>query len=410
MRTLGTASGGRSRPTLLRRVGLLPRWVCAIVVTPTLLGCDGCRSRPNAVPSTNHETSTAGPSFTEADDETVDAAPVSSPLPLPSRARLAASLSHTCVVVPTGRLLCWGSNGSGELGDGTRKSRSPNAPAEVPLEMVASVTVGIRFTCALKTDRTVWCWGSGPVGPAWGESLVPKQVLGLKGVRGLVAGGFVLCAMDSDDVRCWGRNHTTGSTAPPAFEAGDGPVSLGIGAVATMCPPRPEGVAFARKTGEVMLYEGSGKIRQLSSNAARPTQAALRAIRCSNFRRLWVLTADGVASLSEEPAGGGERQVSLLALPRIRSLGINHGELRSAVGVDGRLYAWGDNSFGERADGTAQDGSTVTVIDGLSDVSTAAILTGGGCAVAGRRLWCWGDDPPWAPPSKSLTEHVKVLW
>ncbi len=115
-------------------------------------------------------------------------------------------------------------------------------------------------------------------------------------------------------------------------------------------------------------------------------------------------------TLSEAVEGSAERRVSVLALPPIRALGVNVGALRSAVGVDGRLYAWGDNESGELADGTTKSRPTPAVIEGLSGVSTAGILTGGGCAVAARGLWCWGDHRTWAPSSKTPTQHGKALW
>lgn len=408
MRCLRTPDG-HPRPASPRRVDLLPRWIGAIVATSALLGCDGCRSRPHAVPLANHETSIAEPTLADVDDETVDAVSISTALPLPTRARLVASLSHACVVTPTGRLRCWGRNASGELGDGSREARSPASAADVPIDRVARVTLGSGFTCVLRVDRSVWCWGSGPIGPAWGQSLVPKQMLGLAGVRDLLADGSALCAIQDDDVRCWGRNRTPGSTVLPTLTLDDAPVALSVGPVAAMCPPHPQGIAFARRTGQVVLYEGPGKFRELSSMATRSTSAALRALRCSNFDRLWMLTADGVVTLSEE-TGAAKRRVRTLELPPIRTLGANHGELRSAVGLDGRLYGWGENTMGELADGTTISRSAPVAIDGLSGVSTGTILTGGGCAVAGRGLWCWGDRLTWILPTKKPVEHLTALW
>ncbi|MBK7402862.1 MAG: hypothetical protein IPJ34_43220 [Myxococcales bacterium] len=163
----------------------------------------------------------------------------------------------------------------------------------------------------------------------------------------------------------------------------DTPVALGVGAVVGLCPAQPIAVV-ARRNGEVVLVEAPGRSALLSSATKRSTAAPLRALRCSNSAQLWMLTGDGLVTLSEAVEGSAERRVSVLALPPIRALGVNVGALRSAVGVDGRLYAWGDNESGELADGTTKSRPTPTAIEGLSGVTTAGILTGGGCAVAAR--------------------------
>jgi alpha-tubulin suppressor-like RCC1 family protein len=49
-----------------------------------------------------------------------------------------------------------------------------------PLSPVANVSVGLGQVCALKTDGTVWCWGSDPfLQSDAGLVLSPTQVMGL---------------------------------------------------------------------------------------------------------------------------------------------------------------------------------------------------------------------------------------
>lgn len=385
----------------------LRRWAVVVVATTSL--CHACRSSPRATPDRyDARPNTPVPSLVDVDDEMFDTAPLSSPLPLPTKPRFVAGLSHACVLPPTGLLRCWGSNDYGQLGDFSVTPRTAESPAEVLIEGVVRVTLGSRFTCALRVDRTVWCWGSGPIGPAWGESLVPKKVGGLGPARGLMADGSALCVAEADDVRCWGRNWQPGGKKP-ALVLDDTPVALGVGAIAGLCPAQPTGTVVARSNGEVVLVEGLLQ-SVLSSPTKRSTTAPLRALRCSNSSQLWMLTGDGLVTLSETVEGSAERRVSVLALPPIRALGVSVGPLRSAVGVDGPLYAWGDNQFGELAEGTRKSRPTPAAIEGLSDVSTAGLLTGGGCAVAKRGLWCWGNNLSWVSSSTRPALRVKALW
>src|SRR4029077_369881 len=69
-----------------------------------------------------------------------------------------------CARIRDGTAVCWGGNGSGQLGDGTKNQRlTPvqvkNPAGSGPLTGVVSLTTGYSHTCALLTDRTVDCWG-----------------------------------------------------------------------------------------------------------------------------------------------------------------------------------------------------------------------------------------------------------
>jgi alpha-tubulin suppressor-like RCC1 family protein len=71
---------------------------------------------------------------------------------------VAAGGSHTCALTLTGRILCWGNNDHGQLGDGTTISR--NRPAAVAgLAAAAGLAAGAGHTCALLEDGSVFCWG-----------------------------------------------------------------------------------------------------------------------------------------------------------------------------------------------------------------------------------------------------------
>jgi len=66
---------------------------------------------------------------------------------------------NTCLAITTnGELYAWGTNGSGELGDGTTIARS--SPVQIgALTNWAQVSAGQSGCIALKTDGTIWTWG-----------------------------------------------------------------------------------------------------------------------------------------------------------------------------------------------------------------------------------------------------------
>jgi alpha-tubulin suppressor-like RCC1 family protein len=121
---------------------------------------------------------------------------------------IASGAFHTCALMATGGVKCWGLNSVGQLGDGTTTAR--NAPVDAAeVTSVAAITAGGSHTCALLTDGTVKCWGNDThqIGdPLSGARLVPTSVVGLDGAATSVStSGLHTCAVvSSGAVKCWG--------------------------------------------------------------------------------------------------------------------------------------------------------------------------------------------------------------
>ena len=80
-----------------------------------------------------------------------------------------SSSSHTCGLVSGGTAYCWGRNGRGQLGDGTRGGAdSANRTAPVAVSggrTYTSLGAGGEHTCGLVSGGTAYCWGNN----AWGQ-------------------------------------------------------------------------------------------------------------------------------------------------------------------------------------------------------------------------------------------------
>jgi alpha-tubulin suppressor-like RCC1 family protein len=73
-----------------------------------------------------------------------------------------------------GTLWTWGSNGSGQLGDGTTTDRTD--PVQVGTDRDwASVSGGDSHTVALKTNGTLWAWGWNDLGQLGEASSAPQD-------------------------------------------------------------------------------------------------------------------------------------------------------------------------------------------------------------------------------------------
>ena len=70
--------------------------------------------------------------------------------------------SFACGITDSGRLFCWGQNNYEQLGIGADSNDVSRvyAPTQVGTNSDwASVSVGQRHACAIKTSGTLWCWG-----------------------------------------------------------------------------------------------------------------------------------------------------------------------------------------------------------------------------------------------------------
>jgi alpha-tubulin suppressor-like RCC1 family protein len=98
-------------------------------------------------------------------------------------AAIAAGIYHTCALLAsTGGVQCWGSNGNGQLGDGTTTDRHVPTSVVGLSSGVAAIAAGYGHTCALLASTGgVQCWGLNNYGQLGDgtttEQHVPTNVL-----------------------------------------------------------------------------------------------------------------------------------------------------------------------------------------------------------------------------------------
>ncbi|SNT10646.1 Alpha-tubulin suppressor [Asanoa hainanensis] len=147
--------------------------------------------------------------------------PVPLTVPLPQRATsIGAGLFHSLAVLADGSARGWGLNNEGQVGNGSNAvSVQPTPVAVVGLRgvRVKSVDGGFGHSLALPTNGRVKAWGSNASGQLGDGTntprLVPVDVLGLTGASAVAAGydGFSAnghsLAITHGGVRAWGENN-----------------------------------------------------------------------------------------------------------------------------------------------------------------------------------------------------------
>lgn len=160
---------------------------------------------------------------------------------LSSGVRAIAATGHsTCALTDHGGVKCWGDNQWVQLGDGTNIDRSTPVDVVGLTSGVQAISPAGHHTCALLTTGGVTCWGfdyGGEVGdgPSGGYRSAPVDVVGLSGgVSAIATGGAHSCALlNNGNVKCWGWNNygqlgngaTTNQEAPVAVVGLNGVVS-----------------------------------------------------------------------------------------------------------------------------------------------------------------------------------------
>lgn len=142
--------------------------------------------------------------------------PESAPQPFPVQVRgiqgvrqISAGMYHTLALLEDGRVMAWGYNGEGALGDGTTEDRWE--PVAVNgLSGVIKVAAGSNCSLAVLKDGTVRVWGSNFTGllldgTKTGFSQVPKTVAGIRtAIDGAAGTGHFLVLLANGAVQCWG--------------------------------------------------------------------------------------------------------------------------------------------------------------------------------------------------------------
>ena len=233
--------------------------------------------------------------------------------------RISGGGNHALALRNDGTVWGWGDAGMGQVGHGVATSVAVTIPVPVStLTGVVAVSAGRHISLALRSDGSVWSWGtnesSGMLGNGAVSGIVPApaRITALSDVKAVAAGGFHAVALKSDgSLFSWGSNASG---------------ELGIGSTDLSLTP----VVVNNFTSAVAIAAG-----KLHSHAVRPGGAIWA----------WGGNQDGTMA-------NGTTGAATTALPAASSFFTNAtvtaaGERHGIAIQNGSLYTWGSNQHGQ---------------------------------------------------------------
>ncbi len=328
---------------------------------------------------------------------------------------LATGWQHTCALLSSGAVKCWGSNGNGELGDGTTTQRGSPAAAINLGAAATAIVSGALSSCALLTGGTVKCWGSNAFGQLGDSTMIsrstPVSVINLGGAAMAIAGGgYHTCAiLSGGGVKCWGNNDS-GQLGDGTTTQRSSPVSVSnLDAAATGIAGGGFHTCALLSSGAVMCWGGNGSgelgdgttTQRSSPVSVSNLGATATAVVTGRLHTCALLTGGTVKCWGYNTFGQlGDGTTTTPANPvSVINLGgaaaaLSGGAFHTCALVGGGVKCWGSNGNNEMGDGSMTHRSAPVPVSNLGGIATALSAAGAEhtCAVLSGGVRCWGRN------------------
>ncbi len=350
-----------------------------------------------------------------------------------------------------GSVWAWGRNDLAQMGDNTKVDRL--VPSRIPgLAGVSAIASDSATMVAIRGDGSLWMWGAVDVAPggSWVVQSAPTPVAGVPPVASAaVWTGPIHLALTRDGgvIHFWSRGWapawptelsgaiqvTTGPLNGGAVVKQDGSVwnwgsnefgQLGGGGVNKRSVPTPVNglssvVSVAAGYAHSLALGVDGAVYSWGRNSCGelgdgsqwprskpvrvdglPSIASIAAGKSQSFAidrngRLWGWGENRQGQLGDGSAGSGCQLTPKLVsgLPPLAAVAA--GDTHTvALGRDGRVWAWGNNSRGQLGIGPVAESRVPTLVPGLTDVKAIAACYAFTILAlkADGSIWMWGDD------------------
>ena len=283
-------------------------------------------------------------------------------------ATVSMSNLHTCATRTDGTLWCWGDNSAGALGDGSPENTLRQTLGRVGTANDWSfVSAGWFHSCAIKSDRSLWCWGMNGLGEV-GDGTTTNRLTPVRVGSGsdwltVSSGQYQTCGLRSGGTLwCWGGNDE-GQLGIGSVEPGSLTSTMGV-------HPSPNQVG----AGSVWTAVAAGE----------NTTCAVR-----TDQTLWCWGANRHGELADASAQSNVGSPVRLPSSGWQSVGVGQVHV-CALKTDRTIWCWGDNFTGQLGDGTNDPRSVPAAVPGTTWTSVSARSNTTCGTRADGSAWCWG--------------------
>ncbi len=282
--------------------------------------------------------------------------------------KVEVSNTHTLAIKTDGTLWAWGSNFYGELGDGTTVDNR-NIPTQIgSSKNWSQISAGDNYySLGLKTDGTLWAWGHNDRGQLGDGTTINKNIptqIGTDNNWSQITTGdsYTIATKVDGSLWAWGNNN---------YSLGNGLTQSSSLPIQVSTVLNWIQVAVSQKNtfglrGDV--YQSYGLLSTWGNN---------------NKGQL----GDGTTTDRTTPYNVGGINPSTNWV-KFKTSGLH----TIAINTSSKLWAWGDNLYGQLGDGTKTDSKTPIQIgtDNWSKIAAANSRTYG--IKANGTLWAWGRN------------------
>lgn len=357
------------------------------------------------------------------DGTTLNTNQVATPLTMPGAIQvttISSGQSHSCAILQSGQVACWGRNNVGQLGDNSLTDRSTPVLAQLPtLKDAVMIDVGISHTCAVMDDGTMYCWGLNANGQlADGTTTFQKQPVRSVLPQGksavlvttgeahtclLTADTMIYCIGSNSDGQLgdgttnsrtdlveshWNRNSTiTSGSFTTGYSSDIRLLTSGWGSFDTTTSSLPPGYSVDVQQ-HLFSYDGTPQQTQNSATVTASNSVSSKSVSFTSqvydFESL-----EGRISSFGFNAG-------FTSLDSEQALSVDTGfEYGCLLDHESRMKCWGYNANGELGRGHASTASSPEYVSDTNMKTTKAMAVGTHhtCSIDGdNKLWCWGNN------------------
>jgi len=297
---------------------------------------------------------------------------------------------YTAAIKTDGTLWTWGRNIEGQLGDNTNTNRSTPVTTFAGGTNWKQVTGGYYHTAAIKTDGTLWTWGTNIRGSIGNNTSVTRSTpvttfAGGTNWKQVACGTLHTAAIKTDGTLwTWGNEGTLGAPTSPIITAsvtGSIPFTGSVFTTSNTSGVQIGDSVVSASPPDSALISSIGTVITISTN----TSITFSGNNFSSNPYTGTLNLGISARLTPITTFAGGNNWKQVAC------GADH---TAAIKTDGTLWTWGINSSGQLGDNTVVTRSTpVTTLAGGANwkqvaggsAHTIAIKTDG-------TLWIWGSN------------------